>query len=629
MARAFLLGAVFSIIIGFVSPYTVMAIQPMGMSADFITAGAIFCLLFILGILNSILKLFKNPLNKKELILIYSMMIAASAVPCWGFMLNLIPIISGLFYFATPENEWAEFIHPHIKDFLAPQDKKAITNFFEGTYSSPSMPWKTWVVPLISWLALMMVLYFVMICMMVIMRKQWVKNERLAFPLTILPLEMTGKGFFKDRLMWLGFSISFFILSLGALHNYFPAVPQLTFWKWINLYKGSTYIILNLSFSILGFSYLVNLDVSLSLWLFHLLSRAETVLFSVFNYTIPGGTPLQCGSSPMTTHQGMGAMITFVVFIFWMSRRHLSDVLRSVFKREKELEGGGLSFSTAFWGIIIGLIFLGFWLWMSGLPALVTPLFLFGAFVVFLGLTRIVAEGGVGFCRAQCIPQPFVIFGIGSKALGPQGLVALGLTYTWVSDIRSIVMTSVLHGFKMADSTKLSDKKIVRGIFLAVFLAFIVSYVTVIRSGYEFGALNAQKSWFFNSLPVAVAREITTKLQQPVGAETVMLRWMFTGVGAAFMSLLIFMRYRFLWFPVHYLGFPINDTWIIANAWFSIFLGWLIKRVMLRWGGLRAYRNLRPLFLGFILGTIVCAGVWLIVDAMTGMKGNTVPIGVL
>jgi len=629
MARAFLLGAVFSIIIGFISPYTVMAIQPMGMSADFITAGAIFCLLFILGILNSILKLFKNPLNKKELILIYSMMIAASAVPCWGFMLNLIPIISGLFYFATPENEWAEFIHPHIKDFLAPQDKKAITNFFEGTYSSPSMPWKTWVVPLISWLALMMVLYFVMICMMVIMRKQWVKNERLAFPLTILPLEMTGKGFFKDRLMWLGFSISFFILSLGALHNYFPAVPQLTFWKWINLYKGSTYIILNLSFSILGFSYLVNLDVSLSLWLFHLLSRAETVLFSVFNYTIPGGTPLQCGSSPMTTHQGMGAMITFVVFIFWMSRRHLSDVLRSVFKREKELEGGGLSFSTAFWGIIIGLIFLGFWLWMSGLPALVTPLFLFGAFVVFLGLTRIVAEGGVGFCRAQCIPQPFVIFGIGSKALGPQGLVALGLTYTWVSDIRSIVMTSVLHGFKMADSTKLSDKKIVRGIFLAVFLAFIVSYVTVIRSGYEFGALNAQKSWFFNSLPVAVAREITTKLQQPVGAETVMLRWMFTGVGAAFMSLLIFMRYRFLWFPVHYLGFPINDTWIIANAWFSIFLGWLIKRVMLRWGGLRAYRNLRPLFLGFILGTIVCAGVWLIVDAMTGMKGNTVPIGVL
>ena len=93
MARAFLVGSVFSLIIGFVSPYTVMSIQPMGMSADFITAGALFFLLLIVGILNPLLKLIKHPFSQKELILIYSMMIAASAVPCWGFMLNLIPVI--------------------------------------------------------------------------------------------------------------------------------------------------------------------------------------------------------------------------------------------------------------------------------------------------------------------------------------------------------------------------------------------------------------------------------------------------------------------------------------------------------------------------------------------------------
>jgi len=626
MVRAFLAGAVFSLIIGFISPYTVMGIQPMGMSADFITAGAIFCLLFIIGVLNPILKLFKNPLNRRELILIYSMMIAASAVPCWGFMLNLIPIVSGLYYFATPENEWAELIHPYIKDFLAPQDKKVITTFFEGSDASPSMAWKPWVTPFISWFAFMMALYLVMICMMVIMRKQWVRNERLTFPLTILPLEMTGESFFKERLMWLGFSIPFIILSLNAIHNYLPAVPLLNLRRWFDLYRGSTYLIVDLSFSILGFSYLVNLDVSLSLWLFHLLSRLETVLFSIFNYTIPGGTPTQCGSSPMTTHQGMGAMIAFVVFIFWMSRRHLAGVLRSIFKGQ--MSGEEFSFGTAFWGIILGTLFLGFWLWASGIPYFAVPLFLLGAFVVFLGLTRIVAEGGVGFVRAQCIPQPFVTFGIGSRLLGSQGLVALGLTYTWVSDVRSIVMTSVLHGFKMADSTKLEGKKIVWGAFVAVFLSFLISYVTIIRTGYWFGALNAQKTWFFHSLPVVVAQEITSKLQQPVGGESIVPRWMFTGIGAGFMSLLIFMRYRFLWFPVHYLGFPINDTWILANAWFSIFLGWLMKLIVLRWGGLRTYRNLRPLFLGFVLGTITCAGMWLIIDAITGMKGNVVPIGV-
>ena len=624
MARAFLVGSVFSLIIGFVSPYTVMSIQPMGMSADFITAGALFFLLLIVGILNPLLKLIKHPFSQKELILIYSMMIAASAVPCWGFMLNLIPVISGLYYFATPENEWAELIHPYIKDFLAPQDKRAITAFFEGADSASEMAWRPWVIPFISWFVFMMALYFVMVFMMVVMRKQWVRSERLTFPLTALPLEMTGKTFFKDRLMWLGFAIPFTILSINSLHYYFPAIPQLAVWRWINLYKGSTYIIVNLSYSILGFSYLVNLDVSLSLWLFHLLSRLETVIFSVFNYTIPGGTPAQSGSSPMTTHQGMGGMIVLVIFILWMSRRHLGGVLRTIFKGGEE-EG---SFRVAFVGIILGIIFLGFWLWASGMPSFVVPLFLFVAFVVFVGLTRIVAEGGVGFVRAQCIPQPFVVYGIGSRALGTQGLVSVGLTYTWVSDVRSIVMTSALHGFKMADSINLDGKKIVRGALLASFLAFAVSYVTIIRTGYWFGGLNAQKTWFFHSLPVVVAQEITTKLQQPVGLETVVPRWMFTGIGAGFMSLLIFMRYRFLWFPVHYLGFPINDTWIIANAWFSIFLGWFIKLVTLRWGGLRTYRTLRPLFLGLVLGNIACAGMWLIIDAITGMKGNVVHIGV-
>jgi hypothetical protein len=415
-------------------------------------------------------------------------------------------------------------------------------------------------------------------------------------------------------------------LSMNSLHAYFPPVPQLNIWQWINLYKGSTYIIINLSYSILGFSYLVNLDVSLSLWFFHLLSRLETVLFSVFNFTIPGGTPTQSGSSPMTTHQGMGAMIAFVIFIFWISRKHLRDVLASIFKGRKKDDDD--SFSGAFVGIVLGMLFLGFWLWMSGIPSFIVPLFLFGAFVIFIGLTRIVAEGGVGFVRAQCIPQPFVVFGVGTKVLGTQGLVALGLTYSWVSDVRSIVMTSVLHGFKMADSVQLDRKKIIWGTIIAVVLSAIVSYVTIIRTGYAFGGLNAQKTWFFQSLPVVVAQEITSKLQQPIGKDVIIPRWTFTGIGAGFMAFLIFMRYRFLWFPVHYLGFPINDTWIIANAWFSIFLGWLIKLTTLRWGGLKTYRTLKPFFLGLVLGNITCAGVWLIIDAITGMKGNVVPIGV-
>lgn len=626
MARAFLVGAIFSLIIGYLSPYTVMNIQSMGMSADFITAGAIICLFLIVGALSPVLRGLRHPFRREELILIYAMMIAASAVPSWGFMLNLVPVIAGLYYFASPENEWAELIHPYLRDFLVPQDKRAITTFFEGAYNTSYVPWKPWVTPFLTWFAFMIVLYFVMVCLMVILRRQWIEHEKLTFPLTVLPLEMTTRSFFRTKLMWAGFAIPFLLLSLNALHNYNPMVPAMNLRKWFNLYGGSTYLIIDVSFSILGFAYLVNLDVSLSLWLFHLLSRLETVLFSMFNYYIPGGTPAQSGSSPMTTHQGMGGMIALVLLVFWAARRHLGSIFRDAWKGTRGDEV--FSYRFALTGIVVGTILLSGWLWVSGLPWWLIPLFLFGAFVVFVGLTRIVAEGGVGFTRAQCIPQPFVMFGVGSRPIGAQGLVALGLTYTWVSDVRTIVMTSVLHGFKMGDVAGVSRKRIVQGAFLAVVLAFVISYITIIYSSYQYGALNAQKTWFFQSLPVVVAREITNPMQHPIDSDAIIPRWTFTGIGAGVMFLLVFLRHRFLWFPLHYLGFPVNDTWIIANAWFSIFLGWLFKLAILRWGGLRAYANMKPLFLGFILGTITCAGMWLIIDAITGMKGNMVPIGV-
>ena len=255
-------------------------------------------------------------------------------------------------------------------------------------------------------------------------------------------------------------------------------------------------------------------------------------------------------------------------------------------------------------------------------------MFLFGAFVVFLSITRIVAAGGVGFTRPQCNPQAFVVYGIGTKALGAQGIVALGLTQTWISDVRSIVMTSVLHGFKMADDVNLDRRKIAKGAIAATVFAFVISYFTIIRTGYEYGALNSQKVWFFSNGPTWVGRVIAGQIQHPVESEGIIPRWIFTGLGAGFMSLLIFMRYRFLWWPVHYLGFPISDSWMTGQVWFSIFLGWLLKLSILKGGGLKRYSNMKPFFLGLILGAITCAGMWLIVDAITGMQGNEVPIGV-
>ena len=44
--------------------------------------------------------------------------------------------------------------------------------------------------------------------------------------------------------------------------------------------------------------------------------------------------------------------------------------------------------------------------------------------------------------------------------------------------------------------------------------------------------------------------------------------------------------------------------------------------MILRYGGVRLYRNLRPFFLGLILGEIVAAGVFVLIDYATGHTGS-------
>ena len=57
-------------------------------------------------------------------------------------------------------------------------------------------------------------------------------------------------------------------------------------------------------------------------------------------------------------------------------------------------------------------------------------------------------------------------------------------------------------------------------------------------------------------------------------------------------------------------------------VWFSIFLAWLFKTIVLKYGGAAAYSRTRPFFLGLILGQVVVAGMWLVIDYFTGMTGN-------
>ena len=88
-----------------------------------------------------------------------------------------------------------------------------------------------------------------------------------------------------------------------------------------------------------------------------------------------------------------------------------------------------------------------------------------------------------------------------------------------------------------------------------------------------------------------------------------------------------FVRTRFLWWPLHPVGLALGLTHPIYRVWFSIFIAWMFKAFILKYGGPKLYRMLRPFFLGLILGGFSSAGVWLLIDAFTGMHGNVFMLG--
>ena len=110
------------------------------------------------------------------------MMMLATAIPSRGFTGATLPAISSVLYYATPENNWAELLVPHIPTWLVVQDEVAIKQFYEGLPRGESIPYGAWVEPLFWWLLFMAAFYLVLICAMVIMRRQWMDHERLTLP---------------------------------------------------------------------------------------------------------------------------------------------------------------------------------------------------------------------------------------------------------------------------------------------------------------------------------------------------------------------------------------------------------------------------------------------------------------
>jgi len=628
--KALIIGIVFVVTICFIVSYAELVIT-------YIQIGflqfppAVIGVFFFLVVASRLLKKLNSHLGltQQELMMIYCMMLIASMISSRGMMEKLIPALIAVNYYANEPNGWAELFFPNIKSWLVPFDpskgaqQPIAVGFYEHLDPSDPIPFAPWVMPLLAWGILILMIFFGFLCLASILRKQWVDNEKLTFPLVQLPLEFvrdeeTG-GFFKNYLMWLGFGLPALIFTLNGLHGIYPAIPWVRLQHNLNQFfterpfNAMFYTPAFISFAAVGFFYLLPTQLLFSLWVFFIFTRFQDILAAVFGMRVSGmplyPTRLYIG------YQMAGAYLVLVIYFIYVSIPHLKQVLRRAFTQEAVDDSEELlPYRIAFWGLILSFLFSVLWCYYAGL----TLWFAFFELLIYIGFVAVVmarstAEGGLLMTETSFRPIDLYVM-VGQKAaLGGSSLAFLSFfDAIFTRDQRGLILTGFLDGLKIADGVRMKRRSLLVFFFVAIIIALVCSATIHLWLPYRHGAnymygyvYRGNPLWAFsNHAPALEGYRTEAGLTAPT----------FFIIGIVFTAFIAFMRTLYWWWPFHPLGYALSASWTMIVFWFPVLLAWLVKYPLMRYGGVRLYLRIRPFFLGMIFGEFSMAVIWTLIS---------------
>lgn len=570
---------------------------------------AIFTVLTLIGIsvLAQIGKKSKNPLlNRAEMLAIYTCVSIGSGLAGVDRILVLIALPGHVHWFATPENDWAALFHRYVPQWLTVSNKQVLKGYYEGVstfYTASAL--RIWLPVVFWWSAFIVAIHAVMLCFSVLLRKRWVESERLSYPIIQLPLEMTQSGnqFFRKPWMWVGLALGASVCIVNGLNFLFPAVPSLggKLYDMRRLFTERPFNAIGWSplavfpFGV-GLSFFIPLDLSFSCWAFWIIWRVERILGAVM-----GWNALQ--RFPYEAEQSHGAYLGLCIVGLWMSRQHLWQVAKRIFTSERNRDRADepISYRVALFGVIFGLIFIMFFCLRMGMSFWIVVLFFGIWFAISIAIARLRAELGSPVHDLHFIgPDEMLPRMFGVRRLGTPNLVGFSYLYFLNRAHRSHAMPHQLEGLKLAEVARIPLRSFAILMLLASALGALASFWTFLSLAYHEGGFAGFAGETFGRLE----RWLNNSTPQDIPA------LIFSSAGFVLTILLAGMRMRFLWWNLHPVGYAISGSWAINPMIGSIFVGWLLKWIILKYGGIRWHRKVIPFFLGIVLGEFFVGAFW-------------------
>ncbi|MHB1458331.1 MAG: DUF6785 family protein [Armatimonadota bacterium] len=507
---------------------------------------SILGLTFLFLILNSILKKWYSSamFSPSELMVIF-VMCTVSVTICGGDQLQLLfPVIMAPYQTNAINTDYEKFFS-YLPKWFSPQNHEVRDLYFLGTHQfwgffQPEII-KDWALPMLFWGGLLATLVWTMLCLVSIMRKQWLDREKLPFPILEIPIMMvrseTAGSLFANPLMKIGFMLTISVISLNYFSSMYPAIPGVR----LHLTNLAGIMFQNIPLNgmnpvwvswwpmAIGLCYLIPLDVLFSCWFFYVIIRLSMLFATSQGWRAPNAG-FRADQFPFFQDIAPGAWIGMFIIVMWSARSHLRRIIGALFDKSTDLddETEPMAYRKAVLGFVIGFLVLAVLLIGSGLRPHFAILFLTIYLMAITVMTRIYAQIAVPIFELYFFNSVLLttnLSGTNSLTYADAGILA---NFHWLDRCyRNHPMGHELESITFANKQNENMNTMRKIVLLSLFTGIIIGLFTVLQIAYNQGgsapgiacgrveSWSRSVNWIANPSPFKPRQSSKSDLQWP------------------------------------------------------------------------------------------------------------------
>lgn len=491
---------------------------------------------------------------------------------------------------------------------------------------------RDWWRPVGLWTVFVLLLLAGTFAVNVILRRQWMENERFQMPVTRLPLALMDDDdrpggvlapIWRNRLMWAGFGVTLLWELMKAWNFYNPKVPCLAvnlslqpYFSgpgWGGTWQGVRFEVVAIFLALCIF---MELNVLISLVAGYLAFRS---LHAMGQMTGWNADP----DYPFGRHQMLGAYLGYAVAILFFARRYLGRVLVAAVRGRRAGDGEPEVFSYRAAVVLLLAAVAGAAVWAGCLGMSVAGMLVFFACLLAVGLVaaRIRTECGApwGYFAPANVALFLVLFGGIGRFGGEMLMFAYVLSFMIAPTVFFLIPGAQIELLELGRRWHVRGRDLVWCAALGVLGGMAVGGWVFLSNAYAIGGNNIRYDWAFDTkwwYFFSYNQELNSATAEWMGQggaaaagrfDPAVLAACLAGAGAICLTVV---RQFFAGFWFHPVGFILGASQFMDYIWGSALAAWIIRTVVLRLGGAETVRNkLQPVFIGVFLGGVAAYGV--------------------